>query len=266
MIPKPSTEGQLQYLRNNTDYRAGIILIYHDLKTGEKTTLLVNAFKKWGFPKGYAEQICAKCGMIWEKNTCVQKMGYCNHLYRQESIWECAVRELREEAGVDLTNLDQDEYDVLYYQSVIGKKAPSMSCTYIVVEIKFKPGVTIDPVEIDNFKWLRIDRLAEEIVPNFRKYNMGVRRISPLLPCLYKLLSIFQVSIQNRNNVQAQVAKPDSTIIGQAKQDSMSIESKRKSKTESKRELTKRRPIYNIWSNQLNTNDLVQYGILSLTT
>jgi len=209
MVLGPCTFLIQNTLQNNTDTRAGIILIYQDPKSGHKKVLLVKAYGKLGFPKGYAEIVCSKCHAIQEypkhkkPNFLLNKPpSQCTHNFRTETIWECATRELLEETGVDLEKL---QYEVRFYQSIVGKKKPSLGCTYIVVEINQQPQIKIDNDEIMEYCWLPMDYLVQDSHEYFYHYNMGVRKMTPFLPTIYEILRSQRVTIPAKAPPEAQV-------------------------------------------------------------
>ena len=100
--------------------KCGIILFHKDAKGIYKALLVKgnNFSKKWGFPKGNRK--------------------------RNESVIDCAIREMKEE-----TNITIKERELVHYTNIGNIK-------YFIVK-KYTPLFKADPKEITDIKWVSFD-------------------------------------------------------------------------------------------------------------
>ncbi|MBU1912993.1 MAG: NUDIX domain-containing protein [Candidatus Omnitrophica bacterium] len=144
----------------NKEFSAGAVIFKRE---GDKILFLVIYSKRnkiWGFPKG--------------------------HLERGETEKEAALREIKEETGLDDLNFIEGFKEKVGYETV-SKRPPfegeriEKYVTYFLCETK-KQDIIVDGREIADYKFLPLDEAEEQI--KFRNLNDILRKAYGFLQVL----------------------------------------------------------------------------------
>jgi isopentenyl-diphosphate delta-isomerase len=124
------------------------------------------------------------CGGLWS-NTC------CSHPASGEQTYRAAVRRLHEEIGIMQENLTELFSFFYYYHFSNG--LTEFECDHVFAG-RYPPGAipVIDPVEIDELKWIDIDELLNDMATHPQNYTPW------LLICAPKVVDALKENRYNR--------------------------------------------------------------------
>lgn len=178
---------------------AGMILCHLNPSNSKMECLIVREKAKqdkWGFPKGKTQYNCTacrrkNCDLHQHCPSCRASEFLCSHHWRcskcqsykktpfcskhqepsdavpvAETRWECAVREVYEETGIDYRQNPHLVFD--WFK--IGRN-------YYFMVLTAKYSAQAQPEEISEIKWVTLAELAEQVKSQPDRYNMGIRHV-----------------------------------------------------------------------------------------
>ena len=100
---------------------------------------------------------------LYWSNTC------CSHPRLNENLIESAEKRLKEECGISckLKELYKFQYSAKYK----GKGSENEICSVFIGRLSNAQDIAINPKEIADFKWIKIDNLKKDIEENPDKYT-----------------------------------------------------------------------------------------------